>query len=312
MKNRVAFFSVTFFVIFLALTSVQISAQTGGKKPHEFSIYGGGGLSFAVFSYPDSKSSSIEGHACGGVGITAFFNPQWGFYTGLGFGVNRLKINANKIINVTYIGKNDVNTSELPGYEAGFDRELHTTLSGYQEIHKTLFLNVPLMLQFQTKLKQHNNWKKGQKSDFYAITGLQMLILLDNKYEAGIQNLNNLAYYPEIDNWAGTQEFIGLGTFAGKSTEGSLKIGVLAMFSLEAGMKWRVGAKTYLYTGAYFDCGLHDPAQKYRNSPTSYITPESVNNIDLLAFSKRINAMAVGIKLRLAFLLPKKFEPCYR
>jgi len=312
MKNHGTFFSVVFFVMFFALTSIQISAQIGGKKPHEISIYGGGGLSFAVFSYPDSKSSSIGGHACGGIGITAFFNPQWGFHTGLGFGMNHLKIKVDKIINLTYIGKNDVNASGLPGYEEGFDRELHTTLSGYQEIHKTLFLNIPVMFQFQTKQKQHNNWRKSQKNGFYTKTGLQLLLLLDNKYDMGIQNLSNMAYYPEIDNWAGTQEFKGLGTFAGNSKEGSFNIGILAIFSLESGVKWRVGAKTYLYTGVYYDCGLHDPTRKYRILPDNYITPESVGNINLLAFTNKVNAMAVGIKLRLAFLLPQKSEPCYR
>jgi hypothetical protein len=309
--NSAALFSVIFFMILFALIPVQISAQEE-KTLHEVSIYGGGGLSFAVFPYSISKSSSFGFHGCGGIGFTAFFNPQWGFHTGLGFGMNHLKINVDEIKNLIHIGKNDLNTSELPGYEEGFDRELHTTLSGYHEIHKTMFLNIPVMLQFQTKQKQHLNWKKGQRSGFYAMAGLNFLLLLNNKYDVEVQNLNNLAYYPEIDNWAGSQQFMGLGTFPGNSKEGSFNVGVLAMFAFETGIKWRVGKKTYLYTGAYFDCGLHDPTKKYRHSPGDYTTPESIDDINLLAFSNRINHMAAGIKLRLAFALPKKREPCYR
>jgi hypothetical protein len=310
MTNKATLLYAVFFVIFFTLVHVQVSAQ--GKAPHEFSIYGGGGLSFAGFPYKSSKSFSIGGHGSGGIGITAFFNPLWGFHTGLGVGINNLKINVDKIITMTPIGKNDPNTSELPGYEQGFDRELHTTLLTYHEIHKTLFLNIPVMLQFQTKQNNVYNWKKGRKRDFYAMTGLQLLILLNNEYNVAVKNLNNAAYYPEIDNWAGSQEFKGLGTFAGNSKEGSFTTGVLAMFAIEAGLKWRIGAKTYLYTGGYFDCGLHDPVKKYRQPTNQYITPESVDDINLLAFSNRINAMAAGIKLRLAFTLPQKREPCYR
>jgi len=311
MEKHLTSLLIVFFGISLVLTPVEISAQAR-KTPPELSIYGGSGISFAVLSYPDSKSSSFGGHFCGGLGITAFFNPQWGFHTGVSVGMSSLKIDVDKIINLTSIGKNDENTSELPGYEEGFNRELHTTLSEYHERHRTLFLNIPVMLQFQTKPKYHFNWRKGQRSAFYAMTGLHFLLLLDNKYDMGIKNINNMAYYPEIDNWAGTQSFKGLGTFDGNSKNGSFGIGALAMFAFETGVKWRIGEKTYLYTGTYFDCGLHDPVKKYRTSHDAYITPESVENITLLALSNRINAMAVGIKLRLAFVLQQKIETCSR
>jgi len=294
MVKRSTSLLIVFVVIFIALTPVELFAQAN-KTPHELSIYGGGGFSFAAFPYPDFKSSSFGGHFCGGLGITAFFSPQWGFHIGLSVGKNSLKIDVDKIINLTYIGKDDENTSELPGYEEGFNRELHTALLGYHEKHQTLFLNIPVMLQFQTRHKYYSNWKKGQKGAFYAMTGLHFLLLLDNKYEVGIQNLSNMAYYPEIDNWAGSQGFKGLGTFDGNSNNRSLNIGVLAMFAFEAGVKWRIGAKTYLYTGAYFNYGLHDPATKYRTSTHNYITPESVDSINLLRFTDRINAMATGI-----------------
>lgn len=311
MEKRLAFFFIFFLGILLAFTHVKISAQAG-KTPPELSIYVGGGFSFAAFPYPDSKSSSFGGHACGGLGITAFFNRQWGFHTGVGVGINNLKINVDKIMNLTYLGKNDENSSELPGYEAGFNRELHTTLEKYHEKHKTMFLNIPVMLQFQTKPKYHFNWRKGQKSTFYAMTGLHLLLLLDNKYDMGIQNLNNMAYYPEIDNWAGSQSFKGLGRFEGNGKNGSFGISVLAMFAFEAGVKWRIREKTYLYTGVYYNCGLHDPVKKYRTSPNEYITPESVDKINILAFSNRVNAMAIGIKLQLAFALKQKREVCHR
>ena len=89
MVKRSTSLLIVFVVIFIALTPVELFAQAN-KTPHELSIYGGGGFSFAAFPYPDFKSSSFGGHFCGGLGITAFFNPQWGFHTGVSVGMNSL------------------------------------------------------------------------------------------------------------------------------------------------------------------------------------------------------------------------------
>jgi hypothetical protein len=126
--------------------------------------------------------------------------------------------------------------------------------------------------------------------------------LVNNKYTTEVASLYNTAYYPEYDNWISNQPALGLGTFNGNSVKGKLKFNVLAMFAFEAGFKWQLGKKFFLYTGAYFDCGLHDSTKKSRIPFNDITTPEHLANLTLLDFSKRMNLLAVGVKLRFAFL----------
>jgi hypothetical protein len=66
------------------------------------------------------------------------------------------------------------------------------------------------------------------------------------------------------------------------------------------GMKWRIADNMYLYTGAYIDYGLNDPAKNNRIPTSDYIFPD-YQELELLKFAEQTNLMTIGIKLRLAF-----------
>jgi hypothetical protein len=133
------------------------------------------------------------------------------------------------------------------------------------------------------------------------MTGAKLLLLFNRVYDSQIATFANAAYYPEFDNWTGTQLFAGLGEFAGKDADGKLNIKLLAMFTFESGIKWYLSGKCCLYTGVYFDCGLNDPDKKIRQPMSNCTSVEHLADFSLLDFYNKSYLMNIGIKLRLAF-----------
>jgi hypothetical protein len=247
---------------------LQLSAQ---KPLNEFSINAGGGTPIR------SVFSGICNDA--GLGFTTFFNPQFGFHTGIGFGWDKLSAGAGDLKTTTF-GLTDEN-------DYLFDK--YTTLSGYKETQNATFFCIPVMLQYQ-----HPN-------GLYAMGGTKIIFRHQVSYETKLATLNNIAYYPEFDNWSGTQTFAGLGTFDGVTKTGDLKIGSFMVFALETGMKWRVRKNIFFYTGIFFDYNPTDPAQNHRKLINNYTAPEHLPNLTLLKFSGKINLTTIGLKLRLSF-----------
>jgi hypothetical protein len=277
----------------LILSNLHVSAQ---KNPNEVSVFGGGGASFFIYQTPMNKTFSI-GYNCDiGIGFTGFVSQQCGFHLGAGFGMFNVRANAGDLYTFT------PEQTDIHGYPY----ELHTTLYDYREIHKTKFIEFPLMFQFQTKQLQTRNWKKG----FYAMTGLKLLVLFNRTYDSQISVFYNAAYYPEFDNWTATQKFVGLGKFDGKDANGKPVIGVLATYTFESGIKWRLGKNLFLYSGIYFDCGLNDPTKKIRQPVNNYITVKSLENFSILRFYDKSFLIGTGIKLRLAYYKISKIMPC--
>ena len=291
-------FVTLFVMLFTLINSLQLFAQ---KNAVELSVYGGGGLSFFCYQSTMSKTTSLGYNWDIGVGFTTFMSEQWGFHLGVGMGQ----------FNVTNRVK-DLNNPEPPRLIdiQGHQYDLYSTLSGYSETQKTLLMELPLMFQFQTRIKNAWNWKKSQKQSFYAMAGAKLFLLFKRDYDVQVKTLFNKAYYPEAENWAATQTFVGLGKFSGSDVAGNLGIGVIAAISVETGIKWRLSEKLNLYTGVYFDCGLNDPTKKLRKEVGTYNSPESLESLSLLSFYKNAFLMGAGVKLRLALFIPKKITSC--
>jgi len=165
-------------------------------------------------------------------------------------------------------------------------------------LFNAIFLNIPVLVQFQTKGKQK----------FYALGGIKVGIPLSSKYKATDATLTNKGYYPEYGNWMTMPEFAGFGTFSHQNAKGKLKLGVTAALSLEVGGKWKLGEKVALYTGAFLDYGLNNILKEKKQAFMNYKAPlpaTFTTNSTIPSLSNNINLIAAGIKVRLAFSVSK-------
>ena len=312
--KRLTIFATQLFIMLFACSSLHVAAQR--KAAAEFSIYADGGVATywfhkynlpaiagtpsvglntntgTQFHQPTLKKTTSVGYSIDfGVGFTGFFSQQVGIHTSAGFGLLNVK-STRTLSNIAfdYVDQN------------GFTCELHTKLKNYTEIHKTMYVSIPVMFQFQTKQKQYWNWHRTQRAGFYAQAGVKIHLLFNNKFEASVDSLYRSAYYPELNNWASTQAFEGgFGRFPGATTEGKLDFGVLVLFAAETGVKWRIDNNLFVYTGIFFDCGLNDPMKDKRQPLDNLTNKEQLYDLTLLKFSDKTNLMVVGVKLRLAF-----------
>jgi len=314
MKNvmkKTTVFTTPLLVMLFALSNFYVTAQ---KAPPEFSVYAAGGIStycfqpttkgvsFAPFTLetiktniPGYKVNSSMGYSSDfGFGFTGFFSRQVGIHTSVGFGLLNVKSKVN-LYSITENYKDEFNEV--------YHR--HAKLINYTEIYKPMYVCIPVMLQFQTKQKQYWNWTRSQRAGFYAMGGVKLHILFNNKYETSVDSLYTAAYFPEKENWQGTQTFVGLGGFNGNGTTGKSDVGVLINLALETGVKWRIDNNIYVYTGVFFDCGLYDQINSdkegNRQAYEKFTTKDDFNDLTLLKFSKRANLMVVGVKVRFAF-----------
>jgi hypothetical protein len=304
-ENRNFLQKIGTMLFIISAISVSVSAQRQQKAPDEFSIFGGADYSFMYYQSPLSGAQNLSSKGFGanlGASFTAFAGKYVGFHIGLGFSMYQVE---TRVDSFTFVTPHFDDAPNLFGNDQPYD--LYTNLSGYYEKHSVYFLSIPVMIQFQTMPK--NLQRGGSNASFYAMTGVKVNIPIKRQYEVEVKELRNMAYFTQLGNWAGTQEFAGLGRFKGNISNGIFK-NIMFVFTVEAGLKWHPSDKTILYVGAYFDCGLNDPTKKYRKPAGDYILPERLTSLTLLEFYDNNYLMGVGIKLRLAFINPAKCLPC--
>jgi len=275
-------------IIFLfVFVSVYASAQINqSKDPNEISIHIGGGLS-SIHHQP----GFFNGYAVDfGIGYTYYIHQNWGIYFGLAPGIYNTRKNVNL----------DVFTPNLTD-KNGYLFDLYTNID-YRESFQIKFLNIPLMLQYHKKpinQSRQQNWYRG----FYVMGGIKAAIPLKDTYESKIRTVTHSAYYPELNNWAATQRFAGLGTFDdGSSSDGNLElVSPCLRLALEAGVKWRLKNDFLLYTGAYCDFGLSNTLKNTPPPIRNHIAIDHITDFTLLTFSEKIDMITAGVIVRLAF-----------
>jgi len=285
-------------IALICATCSYLSAQS----VHEFSVYGGGGLSPIRYTLLEGDvSSSFGGNV--GVGYSylqvinravatgkVVFHQTWGIHIGVGLDIYNANAKLNRVKAVT--------AKLIDSENHNFD--LTTTLSGYEETQEAMFLNIPVMGQFYM-------------NQIYFMCGIKTGIPINGKYKSKGATLTNEAYYPKWENWMKTQTFAGYGAFKGKEYDGDIDFGVSVALALETGMNWSISKNVLLYSGVYLDYGLNNiansdylpfinyDAKSPANFTTNSVLSSYANNSRSTTFTDKVNTMAVGVKLRLAF-----------
>ena len=282
-------------IILFTLSGICASAQVrSDTDPGEFSIYLGGGLS-SIHHQDAPRNGFFNGYAIDfGVGYTYYFHRNWGIFVGLGPGI----YNTRKPVDLDLLttGLSVATATETLQYEL-------YTQAAYQEAFQITFINLPVMLRYQTQ-QNTVSWRRTQDSynGFYAMGGINAGFPLIDTYQSEITTVTNAAYFPELDNWAATQRFAGLGTFDdGIVADGDLALDLSLRLALEAGFKWRLKNNFLLYTGAFCNFGLNNTTQSTREPVRNNIAADRLTDFPFITFSDKIDMLTVGVILRLAF-----------
>ena len=290
------FIKITIIAILSLLVSRGFSAEQCGR--HEFSVYGGGGLSTLNYKVTfGTQKMGLGGHF--GLGYRYFFSPNWSLGTGVELGFYRAKFDMDNL-NFSFM------TTDMQGAEF----EFRSTASNFQERQRAMLLQIPLMLQFQTN-------KPDRKHHFYAAIGGKVGIPVRGRF-SNTADLKNAGYFSYENSLYDTQRFMGFGSFPNRRSQGSLNFKTAFFLSAETGIKWRLNDRHSLYTGLYVDYGLNNTARAASTRPTlieynkanptafavnsiinSQYTPMGSNTTQV--FTDKIRPIAIGIKMRLAF-----------
>ena len=277
-------------ILFAAISSVQVMAQKATIQ--EISAYAGGGLSALRY-----KLSLGDRSGGGGVdfgfgytyawprervtGSETVFSERIGVYTGIGFGF----YNASAKVAGVH------EPSALEKDSDGDEFYLITTLSGYKEKQNSVFLNIPVMADYQVE-------------PFYFRAGFKFGIPLNGKYRAKDATLKNVSEYPKYESKISDIEWLSCGEFK-KTTNGKVDLGVAVMLALEAGYKYRIRSNIVLYGGAYLDIGMNNVAKKSGSPLVNYAKAnpsEFTTNSVMSSFADKTKIMAVGVKVHVAWM----------
>lgn len=276
-----------------ALSALTVSAQTC----HEFFVSAGGGLSTLLYDLSEGDTKLGFGGTAG-LGYTFFFSPNWGLGTGTELSIYSAKGTYNDFLN-------SYKATDI----AGTSYEQRYRLSNFEEKQQALFVNIPLMLQYQT----------NGKNKFYIAAGGRVGIPVSVKYKTNESSIISTGYFTEQNVEYSTQEFLGFGILQGAKSDDKTDLKLSFMVSIETGVKWHLGAKISLYTGIYCDYGLNDIADPdnatfiaregvEKTYATNSILSSQYGNYNAktdvassTVMAEKIRPMAVGLKLRLLF-----------
>ena len=300
--------SIAFFAAFGVTT---VCAQFFQEAVHEYSAHIGGGLGSLRYDLPIGSRSGGVGFDFG-VGYTLFLrnsaavetgtirHTQLGIHTGLGIALYGAKtaLNGETIVTENLTDRDyDPNASFEVNQAALF--HLHSKVRDFEETQRLTLLTIPIMAQYEI-------------DRYYFMGGFRFGVPIGGKYYSnnGATIDNAADYYHLGGDFAKEPQFVGLGDgFALEKTNDVLKFDVSVILSLEAGVKWRINENISVYTGAYFDYGLNNAAKNFAHEPFVKYEPKNDYNVEkftansiLSTYQKRVNVMAVGVKVRVGYI----------
>ena len=259
----------------------------------DYSIYGGVGLSTLKYETIVGRQEMGYGGLIGG-GIDLRFSKRWRIGTGAELSLYNARTYLDRLP-YKYMTE-DMN---------GGSFEFRSVTNLYEEKQQALFLNIPLMLKYET----------GWNTNFFGAFGAKLGIPISGKYKINGDNIKTSGYYP-YENYEYTdQQFMGFGNFPVSNKSEDVKFDLTYMLSAEVGIKWYLSPSMLLHTGIYADYGMNDAITGERNKQLiNYNTPDPKNfmfnsvltsqyndNGNVEHIAGKITPLAVGIKIGLTF-----------
>jgi len=271
-------------ILNLLLLCTVVNAQTA----HEFSIYAGGGLSTLNYSVTTGEQKMGFGGQVG-LAYQFFFSSNWGLSAGAEVALYQAKANLS----------NFSDSYQVQGATAANNYTYRFALNRYSETQQAFYINIPLMLQYQT----------GKAHKFYVAAGGKIGFPIKATAKTEDYSVSTQGYFSAEGRTYDDLPQYGFGTYTYTSGKTNLDFSLNLMAAVEAGVKWKIGAKNALYTGVYADYGFNN-IQKTNNKifVQSRLAAENPPMLPLVVsqyagkpFTDKITPLAIGVKLRMAF-----------
>jgi len=276
--------------LIILISAVYISGNVClyAQNRHEFSLSAFGGISGLNYKVTEGSKNNQFGDGFGAEYLYGII-PQIGIRTGIELAFYNSKYSADEL-NVRY------KTQDM----YGGDFEFRSKIKDYHETQNATFLQIPLMLQYQT----------NGITRFYAAGGIRIGIPIAAKYKTDAFTIQNSGYYEFEDYEYTTQKFLGFGEFDIPEAEDNLNLKTAFFLSLETGCKFNISSAMRVYAGIYFDCGLNNitesAAQSYLidydgKNPREFTFNSILNSKTTQAVTEKVAPLSVGIKVRMGF-----------
>ena len=294
-------------VITVGLFTISAFSQKQQNR-HEFSVWAGGGISTFMYDLTQGKRTDGFG-GIGGLGYNYFMNYHWSIGIGGEFSLLNAKTELAPFSDV-YDHPN--RTNDL--FRFGFQGQ------NYEQTQRGYYINIPLQVKYQV-----DAFGSDKKHKFYVAAGpkvgipMKTMSDISGSVRATGVELNSFGN-PITRDWFGTDnddlinQGFGLHKYLEKERELDFDINIIA--SIETGIKWQLGNRWSLYTGAFLDYGLNDlrkgdtsqqlfayqpTGNSVRYVPNSALFSQHTKNGVTKNFTDKVNTMAAGLKIQLTY-----------
>jgi hypothetical protein len=275
----------TLLFLCFAMSLNGLSAQT--QHRNEWNLLTGAGMTTFTPTYT-FLTGGVGGRL--GFGYTHFFTTGFGFSFGTEAVLHHSAFRANAL-SVSY----PILTP--PGLKGDF--LLQADYSNLQEKHTLLFLQLPLMLNIQLPL--------GGRAFFYLGGGGKYAFPVSLSYKQTASFVQTTGYSYYTGQTYQNLPHHGFSTASNHAASGTFDVNPSLLLALEAGFKWKISSKSYLYTGFYLDTSLRpfptnaaQPLLVY-HSESPYIYNSILETDSSINPLSSVKHFAAGISLKLAF-----------
>lgn len=288
--------------LLLSLAIFGVSAQEKGLY-----LTAGVGLGANHFCYTlDNDNVSTPRLGFGGsLGIQYFFTKHWGLATGVGLSFYNSQGNySNTYTNdASHYSFNDMYDDDFRNEGNGNDiYTLRLGLDNWTEIQRGYFLEIPLLLMYQTKWGEKENWGM-----YFGIGAKVQIPVFGEEYEVkngselSVSALYDKPYVIFPDPNGPTLNQHGYGKNTKLDYEGELNVKTGFAATAEIGLLKTLSRRVDLTLGAYFDYGFTDIKDGNKTEEGYLICPENGSKTihpsdyvgDNLQYNGYINSHAV-------------------
>ena len=248
MKNTILIIAVLAFgLIAKAQAQPQSAPQEFNGKGHYLNADFGVGLSSLMYKLEDGERKAKLGFS-GKIGYDYYFTHNWGIGTGIGLSSYKTFGKFNNHLTSYHWMDDDIKHGPSP-----YRRDIY--LKNWEETQKTLFLEIPVVANFQIKFGEK------KRHGIYANAGLRVQLPLSSKYSApnvadkehGLLEVQ--AYYQEFELTIDDVMAHGFGLYNNEyNGKNNLKLGLAATAGF--GGLFGLTEKLDIYVGAQCDYGF--------------------------------------------------------